>query len=144
MKRFFIPLLLIVALAVDRLTKMLVLDGWNFQFGILRLERFDNHGLVFSIPTSPLIAIVSTSLVILGLLIWMIRARTRLRKKILVAALCILIGAISNLTDRILYSVVIDWITFGRWFPIFNLADVVITFGVLLWVSDLTNDPHSR
>ena len=138
MKRFFVPFLLIVALAVDRLTKMFVIDGLSLQYGILRLERFDNHGLVFSIPASPGVAIFSMSLVIFCLAWWMYTRRVSISQKVFIAVLLVLLGAMSNLTDRILYSVVIDWISFGRWLPIFNLADVMIALGVFLWISDLT------
>jgi len=47
----------------------------------------------------------------------------------------ILAGAIGNLTDRVIYSGVIDFIHvhFSGWsFPVFNLADVFIVLGVMM------------
>jgi len=41
-------------------------------------------------------------------------------------------AGISNIIDRIIYNSVIDWIHTFPWFPVFNLADVFITGGVIL------------
>jgi signal peptidase II len=49
-------------------------------------------------------------------------------------------GALSNALDRLLYGAVADFFHFhwGTWsFYIFNLADVAITFGVILLIADL-------
>ncbi len=46
-------------------------------------------------------------------------------------------GAIGNFLDRVLYQKVTDYLsfTFGTYqFPIFNIADVCIVFGVCLWI----------
>ncbi len=54
-------------------------------------------------------------------------------------ALC-LGGALSNAVDRLIYGAVADIFHFhwGNWsFYIFNLADVALTFGVLLLLLDL-------
>jgi lipoprotein signal peptidase len=48
----------------------------------------------------------------------------------------ILSGAISNLIDRVYYGCVIDFIDLKVW-PIFNLADVFICFGVFLFIMKL-------
>ena len=125
-------------IVLDRLMKIAIVNGWEFDFGILHLERFDNHGLVFSIPSSPVVAITMVSLVIISIGVWLTRQRKKLSSQIIFAASCILIGAMSNLIDRMWYGVVIDWISFGRWFPIFNIADVSIFLGVILWARDLT------
>ena len=42
----------------------------------------------------------------------------------------ILVAGISNLLDRVLYNGVIDFIAVGS-FPVFNLADAVISCGVI-------------
>ena len=50
-----------------------------------------------------------------------------------IALSAILGGAIGNLIDRILYGKVVDFIEIGPW-PIFNFADVAVTFGMLLLI----------
>lgn len=129
---------LLAIILLDRLMKIVVVNGWEFDAGVLHLERFDNHGLVFSIPASPAVAISIMSAVIILFGIWLVQKRKKLSLQIIFAASCILVGAVSNLLDRMWYGVVIDWISFGRWFPIFNIADVSIFLGVILWVRDLT------
>lgn len=59
------------------------------------------------------------------------------------ALVLILGGAVGNFVDRVLLQYVIDWIQF-QWrlfgwrmsFPVFNLADVAITLGVVLLLAD--------
>jgi signal peptidase II len=45
----------------------------------------------------------------------------------------LLAGAIGNLIDRIFWWGVRDFIDFHFW-PIFNLADVYLSFGVMIWI----------
>jgi len=48
--------------------------------------------------------------------------------------LMIFLGGFSNLLERIIYNCVIDYWKVFSWWPMFNLADVLITFGVFLIV----------
>ncbi len=43
-------------------------------------------------------------------------------------------GALSNLTDRLVWGCVIDHIDLGFW-PVFNLADAAIVLGVLIFLA---------
>jgi signal peptidase II len=45
----------------------------------------------------------------------------------------ILVGALSNLIDRLWHGCIIDFINLG-WGPIFNLADFFITLGVIMLI----------
>ncbi len=50
-------------------------------------------------------------------------------------------GALGNLTDRFRFGYVVDFIDFhyrGWHWPAFNLADTVITLGVIVLLIDLT------
>ncbi len=45
--------------------------------------------------------------------------------------LLIIGGGLGNLFDRVIYGCVMDYIRIG-WFPVFNLADIFLTVGVVL------------
>ena len=51
-------------------------------------------------------------------------------------AVLIFSGALSNLFDRLIYGCVIDFIDLGFW-PVFNLADVLICLGVFFLIIKL-------
>jgi signal peptidase II len=56
-------------------------------------------------------------------------------------------GALGNLTDRLRFGYVVDFIDFhyqGWHWPAFNLADTVITLGVIVLLIDLTGTFRRR
>lgn len=57
----------------------------------------------------------------------------------------ILGGAIGNLIDRVRFGEVTDFILLawnGHYFPVFNVADMCVTFGVILFALFWTRDPE--
>ncbi len=52
-------------------------------------------------------------------------------------------GAIGNLVDRIRAGAVTDYVEIGSW-PPFNLADVAITLGVVLFAVILLREGEGR
>lgn len=74
-----------------------------------------------------------TGLIALGVAVWMLREKAMGE---LVGLALVLGGALGNIYDRYMRGYVIDYadLHFGEWRPflIFNLADVAITFGVLI------------
>jgi signal peptidase II len=94
-----------------------------------------SYGLLGSLPVWALGALMAVALV--ALIIWWWRATSTLVRAGL--ALCIG-GALSNALDRLLYGAVADFFHF-HWqdwsFYIFNVADAMITAGVLLLVLDV-------
>lgn len=57
-------------------------------------------------------------------------------RKIHLPLLLIIAGAISNLTDRVLFGCVIDFIDLKFW-PVFNLADIYITIGAIAVIIEI-------
>jgi len=124
-------------LLVDRMTKYFVVSGWSWQSSWVRIERFDNFGLVFSFPTSRFTASVLMIVALIIVAIWFGRALRHHAPQTFSLGL-IFVGALSNVYDRLTYGAVVDLFFFGRWFPIFNLADVAIAIGAVGWIRLLT------
>ena len=62
-------------------------------------------------------------------------------KKYIIISLCLLIsGSLSNITDRINYAAVIDYISvsiLGYSFPVFNLSDIFISISAMILFYDI-------
>jgi signal peptidase II len=132
----------VLIVVLDQLTKRWALSGltgreprhviWTLQFNLTR-----NSGMAFSKAQGigPVIG-VGALLVVLWLA-WSSRKMTG--RVTAVAAGLIAGGAIGNLCDRLfrgghfLRGSVIDFIDF-QWFPIFNVADMAIDIGGVLFV----------
>ncbi len=52
-------------------------------------------------------------------------------------------GALGNLTDRLRYGQVVDFLDFRVW-PVFNIADMAIVVGVCLLLWDLIKDSGDK
>lgn len=94
-----------------------------------------SYGLLDGLPVWALGLIMGAAIIALSVWWW----RTDVMLIRLGLALCIG-GALSNALDRLIYGAVADFFHFhwaGWSFYIFNLADVAITFGVILLFADL-------
>jgi signal peptidase II len=131
-----------LVLAVDQLTKRWALSElsgsaphhviWTLQWNLTR-----NSGMAFSQAQGigPFIGIAA-----LLVIVWLAWTSRMLTSRITgVAAGLIAGGALGNLADRvfrgdkILRGAVIDFIDF-QWFPIFNVADMAIDIGGVIFV----------
>ncbi|QOV94056.1 signal peptidase II [Novosphingobium sp. ES2-1] len=137
-------LALLVAV-VDRIVKAVMVGPLMLRdLGVIDLlPLFDlryaeNYGVSFGMFTATSMEmryglIIVTALIALGVTVWMLRET--LRGDILALGL-VLGGALGNIYDRLTLGYVIDYadLHIGEWrpFAIFNLADVAITFGVLI------------
>ena len=98
--------------------------------GPLGLTLAHNRGVAFGLASgggSRLILFTVAALAVVALLF----ARNPTRPVIWVAVGLLSGGALGNLADRVRADAVTDYVAFAAW-PPFNLADVAITFGVLL------------
>lgn len=132
-----------LAFAVDQATKAAALAAVPaLSRGVEVLPFFDlvlvrNRGVTFGLlatdhPAGRWLLILLTGALTAGLLVWLMRAHSRLQT----AALGLIIGgALGNLMDRLRHGAVTDFLDFharGFHWPAFNLADGGIVVGVLL------------
>lgn len=97
------------------------------------LNYLPNSSLAFSLPANQYFILAMITLLLL-ILTFVYLKKLRQQKLEAIWWLMIILGAISNLVDRLLYGAVIDYLEI-IWFTAFNLADCLITVGViaLLW-----------
>lgn len=147
-KNWTVYILSIFIILLDQVTKLIArifLKGTGPYSGdktltiiehVFKFTYVENPGMAFGIrignDTFFTIFTSITSLIILYLLY-------KLRSKqfsVQLALALILAGAIGNLFDRIIYGKVIDFIYIEliRW-PVFNIADVAVTVGMVIWIT---------
>jgi len=140
-------ILVLGGIALDLLSKWLVFArlgrGGVRELipGILRLAAQENQGVAFSLLRERPALILCLMLAALAFIIGLYARHWRTAPAIILAALgLLLIGATGNLTDRICFGHVRDFIDFvpslplvGHW-PVFNLADMCISTGVALYL----------
>ena len=153
-KWYFLVLLLII---VDQLTKLLVygylkpnesLEMTSF----LSFSHVHNYGAAFSFLANEdgwqqYFLVMVSSVASLAIAIWMAKTTKQQVFKLLALSL-ILSGAVGNLIDRAALGFVIDFIDFHYqtfYFPVFNVADMAISAGVVLLIlTDLKNNKRSN
>ncbi len=128
---------LLTLFIIDRISKYLVLNKLQqhgvYLFKYLQIQVQTNPGIAFSIllPSIIIIILIVTILIFLYFYFW----QNLIAKKYWPAFHLglIIIGASSNLLDRIIYKEVIDFIQISIW-PTFNLADTYISIGAILFL----------
>ena len=97
----------------------------------LQFNFVPNRFIAFSLPLAGLSLDVVLSLIIIGLIAYLLYLIPNKETDDLefVGLTFLILGAISNLMDRFRFGFVIDYLDF-KYFTILNIADVLITFGV--------------
>lgn len=100
--------------------------------GPLELTLSHNRGVAFGIAGGAGAPLLVVTLAALGVVAYLF-SRDPARRGMWVAAGLLCGGAIGNLIDRVRLDEVTDFIDVSAW-PPFNIADIAITFGVVLLV----------
>lgn len=127
----------IIALVIDQITKSLmqIYDvHFNIINGFLSLNYIQNTGAAWSILEGKQYLLIGISIVMLILVYNMSFSYDNNRLNNITFGL-LFGGIIGNLIDRVFYGIVRDFIdinVFGYDFPVFNIADMAIVFGVII------------
>jgi len=123
-------LLAIFFIILDRFFKIISLKHFNYILinDWLKFSLAKNYFIAFSLPVSGIFLNYLIFLIILAL-IGYILIKKGLQNSAKMAFLFIILGASSNLFDRLKYGFVIDYINL-RWFTVFNIADIIIVCSI--------------
>jgi len=140
--RWFASTIGLAILALDQLTKWLLLVQWlSPERPMIEVTSFFDVVLVwntgisfglFSAAHEPLLLTAVSGVVVAVLLVWLMRNNSRL---VAVALGCVIGGAAGNVIDRLRFGAVTDFLDFhlGHYhWPAFNIADSSIFIGVVL------------
>jgi len=137
-KLFFSPIFLFV-LFLDQITKKWIVntmfygDSKNIIGNIVRFTYIRNPNSVFGLKFGgPFISTALTIIAFIFVIFLFVKNESRFS---LVSLSLIIGGALGNLTDRLRYMEVIDFIDVGvrRWrWPTFNVADSFVSIGLIL------------
>lgn len=139
--RLFALLTVILILLADILTKRWALDhllsadgAVGGISGIFHFRFAWNTGVAFSFLSQwPSLVVILTFLVLTAVALFLFcPKRERLADRIMLAF--IFAGGLGNLIDRVIYGAVVDFIEFTFIsFPVFNVADICVVMGTLLF-----------
>lgn len=133
-KMTVIYLAVVFFVALDRFLKVFSFSSQASEFNllgeILKFSYKNNYYVAFSLPLAgwPLTILITLTIIVL-ILFGLYYAKKFQVDKAAVFFLIIL-GASSNLYDRLKYGFVIDYLDL-KYFTVFNLADIMITVGAV-------------
>ena len=138
-------------LIVDQISKWWILSVFNLpEKGSVAVLPFFNLTMVWNRSISMGLLpdalanrwflIVLTAVIAAGIFVWMLRTVRPLERT---ALAMVFGGAVGNLIDRLVHGAVVDFIhlhAFGYNYYVFNIADSMITIGVILLLIDGLRD----
>ncbi len=119
---------------IDRLIKYLFFN--SILANSFFITYVTNRGIAFGLSIPPVIIVlfyILVIIIILFLINWLINLYQSKKYVISFSLWLIILGALSNIIDRIRFGFVIDYIDLHVW-PVFNLADTMIVVGVILFL----------
>ena len=134
---FIVALVLVV---IDQIIKCNIPK----EESIVIIENFldftyvQNTGAAFGIGANNMASFIVVNLIILGLVIrFLVTQIERMNIWTEIPIILILAGGSGNLIDRIFKGFVVDFIDINNWIvlPVFNLGDIYITLGWLLFLA---------
>ena len=117
----------LAAFLIDQYVKATITGSTTLSF--ITFQRVTNTGASFGFFQGYNAVLLLAGIIILATVYWY---QDHLPDW---AVWCIITGGVSNLVDRVVYGHVVDYISIG-WWPVFNVADALLTVGVAVVVVD--------
>jgi len=135
-----IALVIAIFFIADRILKILAFNAaalppLKLVGNILTFDFTANYYMAFSLPFGglPLNAIIISLIIALISVISFLAFSDKQHQLEIILLSFILLGAVSNIADRLIYGYVIDYLDLKN-FTIFNLADAMISGGALILI----------
>lgn len=144
LKKISLPIAIILGIVLDQIVKMAIVKNLRLSEqksvinGILSLTHLRNNGAAWSILEGQQWFFVLTTVIVLAVAIWF--WLKNLSKNWYAIGLTLIIsGALSNFIDRVRQGYVVDMFQLDFInFPIFNVADILLSIGfVVLFIGIL-------
>lgn len=135
----------IILVIIDQLIKFLIAKNVVFLEiipKIFNIHRVYNYGVAFSFLENKLYLVLGISIILIFFLLNMRKDLPKTKKYDILFGV-IYGGIFGNLIDRVIHGYVIDYLEvfiFKYSFPIFNLADICITLGILILLLSMMGD----
>lgn len=141
----FYYLIAVAVIALDQWTKWLVVRymelGENIPLieGLLSFHSHRNTGAAWGMFEGKMTFFYIITIVVVAAFIYFFHKEGKKSRLLSVSLMLLIGGAIGNFIDRLFYEEVVDFIRIKipiiqYDFPIFNVADMALTFGVLLLI----------
>lgn len=136
--RFYFILFSTILFLVDQLTKYIININnslINKNLIIFRIDYVENYGAAFNLLSGNRLFLSLISIFITIILSYLIINKQNINRLDLLSYSFILGGTIGNGFDRITRGYVVDFINLNFIdFPVFNIADISINFGLILMI----------
>lgn len=133
-------LIALLIIVVDHVIKLIVKQNMTYGESIgnwIKLTYVTNPGMAYNIgENTPMLAIILNIALISVLVVFLIKYYAKMNTALKIFLTFIISGGISNLVDRIIIGYIVDYIDITKLFsyPIFNIADIFVTLGVVLTI----------
>ena len=139
MKKKYLKIIMyaILLIFIDQITKILVMNFLENE--IVLINNFfsflfvKNYGAAFGLFGGNVLLLIAITCGLIIYLAYDIKSNINNKLNVICSTL-VLSGAIGNLIDRVIHGYVIDFISFtlfNKQMPVFNIADICVTFGVI-------------
>lgn len=132
-----------LATIIDQLTKFLIKKNFRLYEKKVIIKNFfnltyvENRGAAWGIFNGNYWFLIITTVVALAFILWFIFRMKEYKKIDIISYSMLIAGIMGNFIDRLARGYVIDFFDFkifNHYFPVFNIADILIVVSVIIMV----------